>query len=76
VTLNKSLALIGIGTISLSVIFDVILLSVGADGTALALAMVTALSLGGIANYFAVGRYGERAQAERNRRERTSSAQS
>lgn len=73
--MNKALVLIGIGTISLSIVFDVVLLSIGADGTALALAMVTALSIGGVANYFAVGRYGERAHTERKRSERTPNTQ-
>lgn len=68
--MNRALILIGIGMFSLSIPLNVVLLTIGANGYVLALAMVAVMSLGGFANYLAVGRYGERAQAERARSQR------
>jgi hypothetical protein len=65
--MSRALLLIVIGMFLLSIVLDVVLLALGANGYVLMLAMVTVLSLGGVANYVAVGRYGERAQAERSR---------
>lgn len=57
-TLNKALALIVVGMVLLGGLLGVPLVLMGADGTAYALVMVTAISIGGIANYFAVKHYG------------------
>ena len=75
-TLNKAWVLIGIGTVSLSIVFDVILLSMRANGAILALAMATALSLGGVANHFAIRRYGASGRRRRDGSRRAPSAQS
>jgi hypothetical protein len=73
--MSRALLLIVIGMFSLSIVLDVVLLAIGVNGYVLALATVAVLSLGGIANYFAVGRYGERAQAERARSRRAARIQ-
>lgn len=74
--MSRALLLIVIGMFSLSIVLDVVLLAIGTNGYVLALAMVAVLSLGGVANYVAVGRYGERAQAERNRLQRAAETHS
>ena len=74
--MSRALGLIVIGMFSLSIVLDGVLFAIGANGYVLVLAMVAVLSLGGVANYFAVGRYGERAQAERSRARQTAETHS
>jgi tRNA(Glu) U13 pseudouridine synthase TruD len=63
------------GTVLLGGLLGVPLVLIGADGTAYALAMVTALSVGGIANYFAVKRYGVGRRSTHDHSERVPGAQ-
>jgi hypothetical protein len=74
--MSRALLLIVIGMFSLSIVLDVVLLAIGANGYVLMLAMVTVLSLGGVANYVAVGRYGEHAQAEQSPSQRAAETHS
>jgi hypothetical protein len=69
-TLNKACTLIVVGMVLLGGLLGVPLVLMKADGTAYALVMVTALSIGGIANYFAVKRYGVGRGSAQDRPER------